>query len=126
MAKSRSSKPAALTALEYLAAPEKNPPAAVCVVHGDEAFLKSEVLAALRREVLGATDSEFSLTVLVGKEARLRDVMDELATVTLFGDGRRLVIVEDADSFVTEYRAELEDLVDQPPKGGVLVLEVKS
>jgi DNA polymerase-3 subunit delta len=52
--------------------------------------------------------------------------MDALSTVSLFGDGPRLVIVEEADPFVTEYRAELGDYVAKPAKGGVLVLDVKT
>ena len=113
-------------AFEYLAQPNKYEPSAVCAVFGDEAYLKFEVLAALRRQVLGAEGAEFSLTALNGSSAQLRDVFDALATVSLFGSGRRLVIVEEADTFVTQYRGELEDYVAKPAKGGVLVLEVDS
>jgi DNA polymerase-3 subunit delta len=49
-----------------------------------------------------------------------------LATASLFGSGRRLVIVEEADDFVSEHRAELEDYVASPHRSGVLVLEVKT
>ena len=60
MAKS-SSKTAALNATEYLASPGKHPAAAVCAVFGDEAFLKREVLAAIRAEVLGDDVGECGL-----------------------------------------------------------------
>src|SRR4051812_15117832 len=143
MPKAKSAKSAAVSALDYLNSPADHPPTSICVVYGDEAFLKAEVLTALRREVLAGQDSEFSLTILVGKEAQLRDVVDELSTVSLFGDGRRLVIIEEADSFVSEYRAELEDYVSKvagtlrvpsassgtrpvPATSGVLVLDVKA
>jgi DNA polymerase-3 subunit delta len=98
----------------------------VCAVFGDEAYLKREVLIALGRQVLGGDDGEFSRSTFVGKEAQLREVLDALATVSLFGSGRRLVIVEDADPFVTQYRTELEAYVAQPVKHGVLVLDVKT
>lgn len=124
--KSASGKSSGINALDYLAAPDKYPIAGVCAVCGDEAFLKSEVVATLRRQVLSGDEAEFSLTTLTGKEAQLRDVVDALSTVSLFGDGGRLVIVEDADSFVSEYRASLEDFVARPSKGGILVLEVKT
>jgi DNA polymerase-3 subunit delta len=124
--KSASGKSRHLSALDYLAAPEKHPLRGVCAVYGDELFLKSEVLSALRRQVLAGDDAEFSLTTLNGREAQLRDVIDSLATVSLFGDGGRLVIVEEADPFVTQYRAELEDFLTRPSKGGVLVLDVKT
>jgi DNA polymerase-3 subunit delta len=113
-------------ALDYLSQPSKYSVAAVCAVFGDEVFLKSDVLNSLRRQVLSGQDDEISLTSFSGKEAQLREVMDALATISLFGDGRRLVIVEDADSFVTQYRGELEDYVAKPVKGGILVLDVKT
>ena len=43
-----------------------------------------------------------------------RDVLDELSTMALFGGGRRMVIVEDADDFVSRYRASLEDYAARP------------
>jgi DNA polymerase-3 subunit delta len=125
MAKS-AKKTGALTALDFLSQPDKHPAASVCAIVGDDAYFKREALIALRRLILGGDDADFSLTTLVGKEAQLRDVLDALATVSLFGAGRRLVIVEEADAFVTQYRSELEDYVAQPAKGGVLVLEVKT
>jgi DNA polymerase-3 subunit delta len=126
MAKSPAKKTSTISALDYLAEPDQHPAAAVCVVFGDETFLKSEVLKALRRHVLSGDEDDFSLTIVTGKEAQLREVLDSLATVTLFGDGRRLVVVEDADPFVTQYRAELENYVERPAKSGVLALEVKT
>jgi DNA polymerase-3 subunit delta len=126
MAKSSNKKSGTLSALDFLAEPEKHAAPAVCAVFGDEAFLKREVLNALRRQVLSGEKDSFSLTTFTGKEAQLREVLDALATVTLFGDGRRLVIVEEADPFVTQYRSELEDYVDRPARGGVLVLDVKT
>jgi DNA polymerase III subunit delta len=55
----------------------------------------------------------------------LRDVLDELSTVAMFG-GNRLVVVEDADDFVSHYREEMEDYVAAPGRGGVLILELDS
>jgi DNA polymerase-3 subunit delta len=114
------------SALDFLATPDKFELACLCAVFGDEAFLKREVLAVIRRQVLGDSEGEFSLTTFAGPATQLRDVLDALATVSLFGSGRRLVIIEDADSFVTQYRGELEDYVARPAKSGVLVIEVGS
>jgi DNA polymerase-3 subunit delta len=44
----------------------------------------------------------------------------------MFGGGQRLVIVEDADKFVTRYRGEMEDYVAEPAAGAVLVLSLKT
>jgi DNA polymerase-3 subunit delta len=53
-------------------------------------------------------------------------VLDALATATLFGAARRLVIVEDADTFVSQYRGELEEYAGRPARDAVLVLDVKT
>ena len=52
MAKSPAKKTGTLSALDFISHPEKYPVAGVCAVFGDEAYLKSEVLSALRRQVL--------------------------------------------------------------------------
>src|SRR5690606_40604745 len=105
--------------------PGKHPPAAVCVLFGDEAFLKRLVLAELKQVVLEGDDAEFSTRVFDGRELELRDLWDALATRNLFGGGRHLVIVDESDPFVSEHRAELEDYVKQPRSSSVLVLDVK-
>jgi DNA polymerase-3 subunit delta len=138
--KSATGKSAALDALTYLTEPEKHVPEDVCAVYGDESFLKGEVLAALRHQLLGGRDGEFGLSVFAGREVQLRDVRDALSSVSLFGDGQRVVIVEDADTFVSDHRVELEDYVAsrcrepsdtrsasaRPRSGSVLILDVKT
>jgi DNA polymerase-3 subunit delta len=114
-----------LDSLDYLAHPAKHSPAAVCVLFGDEAFLKRLALAELKQAVLEGDDAEFSTRVFDGRELELRDLLDALSTRNLFGGGRHLVIVDEADPFVSQYRAELEDYVKQPRSGSVLVLDVK-
>jgi DNA polymerase-3 subunit delta len=84
------------------------------------------VLSALRRLWLGGGDEELSLSTFAGRESQLRDVLDALAMVSLFGAGRRMAVVEEADPFVTQYRSELEDYITRPATGAVLVLEVKT
>lgn len=125
MAKS-ATKTGSINSFDYLSHSAKHPLPAVCAVYGDESFLKREVIAILRRHVLGDAEGEFSLSTYAGPNTQLRDVLDSLATVSLFGSGRRLVIVEDADPFVTLFRGELEDYVARPHRDGVLVLEVES
>src|SRR5690606_3100576 len=59
-----------------------------------------------------------------GESADMRDVLDELSIVALFGGGTRLVVVDDADDFVSKHRAALEDYVAKPKSSGTLLLEV--
>lgn len=114
-----------LDALDFLAHPEKHPAPGVVVLFGDEAFLKRQALAALKHQVLAGDDADFSVSVFSGKQCLLRDLNDALATRALFGGGRHLVVVEEADEFVTQNRAALEDLVARTRTTSVLVLEVK-
>ncbi|MEN6450715.1 MAG: DNA polymerase III subunit delta [Thermoguttaceae bacterium] len=116
----------ATAALDYLGKPEKYPPKPVCAVFGDESFLRRQVILGLRAAVLGGDEGDFSLSTFEGRGAVLRDVLDDLATLAMFGAGRRLAVVEEADPFVSRYRAELEDYVARPSATGVLVLDVNS
>jgi DNA polymerase-3 subunit delta len=111
--------------LEFLAASDPPRPAGVCVLFGDEPFLKRLALAAVRKSIVG-DDRDVPVTSHDCEE-RLpdwRDVADELATVSLFGGGPRLVILQRADGFVTANRPRLEDYVAKPRTSGVLLLEV--
>ncbi len=118
--------PTALHAIDYLSGKAAAAVPAVCVVFGDEPFLKRLVQTRLRQEVLAGDDGDLSFTAFDGDESTARDVFDCLATVALFGGGRRLVLVEDADGFVMRNRPALEDYVAHPKPSGVLILEVNS
>jgi DNA polymerase-3 subunit delta len=98
----------------------------VCVAFGDESFLKRHVLLRLRQAVLGEGDAEISFSTFEGEDAKLSDVLGELSTMALFGGGKRVALVAEADDFVSRFRAELEQYVAKPKSSGVLLLEVKS
>ena len=53
-------------------------------------------------------------------------MLDALSARSLFGDGTRIVVVEEADKLVKDCREKLEDYVARPFAGAVLVLEVTS
>jgi DNA polymerase-3 subunit delta len=97
----------------------------IYVLHGDEDFLKRRVLAAVRILVLGRDGDAFGLADYDGEKAAFAAVHDELATLP-FLNTRRLVVVHDADAFVTRNRSALEKYAANPAPTGVLVLEVKS
>ncbi len=114
-----------LDALDYLAQPAKYPVVGICVLFGDESFLKRQVLGELKEQVLQGDDAEFSVSVFNGREATLRDVMDALSTRALFGGGRHLVVVDEADELVSANRPALEDYVTHPRSKSLLVLDAK-
>jgi len=112
-------------ALDFLAHPAKHAASGICVLFGDESFLKRLVLAQLKEQVLSGDDADFSVTVFAGREVTLRDVNDALSTRALFGGGRHVVIVDEADEFVSHNRPALEDYVAKPKSGSLLILDVK-
>lgn len=114
-----------MDSLTYLESTGKGGPQPIYVLHGDEDFLKRQVLRALRQRVFGGADNEFSYSTHAGDKAGFAQVFDELETVP-FLSPCRMVVVENADPFVTQHRAALEKYVGQPSKKGILVLEVKT
>ena len=62
--------------------------APVCVVFGDEPFLKQLVIKKLQHQILG-DESEVPFAVFDGKSAEWRDVIDELSTVSLADESQR-------------------------------------
>jgi DNA polymerase III subunit delta len=95
------------------------------VLSGDEDFLKRRVLALLGPLVFGDADPEYALTTFPGDKTDFSTVRNELDSGGLFGD-RRLVMIDQADPFVTKFRPQLEAYVAEPSETGVLVLDVKS
>jgi DNA polymerase III subunit delta len=110
-------------ATEFLAAKDPALPSSVLVMYGPERYFRHEIM----HRIPGASgeDAELSLTRLSGDTAQIRDVMAELKTVSMFGD-HRIVLIEDADDFVSANRIALEKYVVQPAKKSLLILDLKS
>lgn len=115
-----------VSALEFLQNVNVDDIPSVCIVSGDEAFLRTETLKQLRSILLSEEDAEFSFTKFDGNTVPYLDVLRETSTMVMFGTGRRLVLVEQADSFISENKERLEDYLEEPSKAGILVLQVNS
>jgi len=93
-------------------------PQGVCVMFGGERYLKRKAA----QHLLGDAD-DFSASRFDGNQAQLADVLDELSTQSLFGGGGpKVVVIDDADSFVKQHRNRLEDLVDSRTSGLLILL----
>ncbi|HVS37311.1 MAG TPA: DNA polymerase III subunit delta [Gemmataceae bacterium] len=114
-----------MDSLAFLDRKSEKAPRSVYILHGDERLLKRRALIALRALVLGPDDEGFGVTSHGGDKADWSTVSTELAAVGIFSP-RRLVIIEDADPFVTRERALLEKYVAAPSAVGVLVLDVQT
>ena len=113
-------------ATEFLKNPAKSKVESIVAIFGEERFLRQRCLSEVTRQVLGSeAGDEIGLTRFEGKDPDLKSVLDELLTISMWGD-KRLVLVDDADDFVTKNRAALEKFLEKkPPKKSVLVLIVK-
>ncbi|MDO4569167.1 MAG: DNA polymerase III subunit delta [Planctomycetia bacterium] len=107
--------------LRWLADPKKFPLTPICVVFGDEAFLRRSVLLRL-----GRVWPDAELSVLEGSSAEWKRAEEELSTFSMFGPSQRLILVNDADDFVSRFKTELEKYADAPAETGTLVLEMKT
>jgi DNA polymerase-3 subunit delta len=113
-------------ATAFLQKPDATAIPPIVVLHGGEACLKEGARRAILQRVFGDdSDADAGLTRLTGREAEWRRVRDELATVSMFGD-KRVVVVEDADDFVSEHRDSLETYFNKPSRQSVFVLDVKT
>ena len=55
----------------------------------------------------------------------MRDVADALSTRALFGGGRHLVVIDEADNFISQNRPALEDYVAHARTASLLVLDAR-
>ncbi len=92
----------------------------VCAVVGADPFLRNEALARLIGAVRGEMD-ELGPSRCDGSQASAAEVLDEVRTPSLLGD-RRVVIVEDADDFISANRTALEKYCSSPADTGCLIL----
>jgi DNA polymerase-3 subunit delta len=118
--------PDSVPAFDFLSREQTPKVPAVCVLFGDEPLLKRESLDRIKQAVLTGDDAELSFTALDGEKTELREVLDEAATLSMFGGGRRIVVVQEADKFVSKHRDALEEYCQKPRPGSVLVLDVAS
>lgn len=113
-------------ATEYVRKPGKTKPSGIVVLHGGDHHLRSLVVNTLCGQLFGTTSGEaIGLTRYVGKDADFKTVRDDLQMVSMFS-ADKLVVVEDAEDFVTQYRPQLEAYADKPSRRSLLVLDVKT
>ncbi len=108
-------------ATEFLKAKDAAIPVVVALT-GEERSLKLSVIETIGKAVLsdGETPTKFP-----GKDIEWQSINSELLTVPMWG-GKRVVVVEDANDFLTENRAALEKYCEKPAKKSLLILDLKS
>lgn len=96
-------------------------PAAVYALVGPDPFLQLQKL----QEVLSQLPPDAQRSDLDGERAELAEVLDELRSFAMFGGGK-VVVVRNADAFLTRYREQLEDYVASPSDSATLILRFDS
>jgi DNA polymerase-3 subunit delta len=94
---------------------------AVYALVGTEPLLQIQAL----RDIVAQLPPDTQRFDLDGEEAELSDVLDHLHTFSLFG-GHNLIVLRQADEFLTRHRAALEDYVQKPSAQSTLVLRLDS
>ena len=114
-----------MLATAFLKQPDKTPPGPIAAVFGAERLLKQLAIQELLRIAFNGQTEEADPLRFAGKAIDFAAVIDSLRTVAMWTP-RQVVIVEEADEFVSEHRAALEKYLEKPARKGVLILDVKS
>ncbi len=93
----------------------------VYAIVGADSFLQLQKLA----EILAQLPVDSQRADLDGERAELADVFDELRSFAMFGPGK-VVVLRNADAFVTRFREQLEDYVAAPAESATLILRLDS
>lgn len=96
----------------------------VCAIIGRDRFLRQSTVQDMLC-TLSANDDDVCPSRINGPEAKISDVLDEVRTLSLLGD-RRIVVVDDADPFITANREILERYCTNPSPDGMLILLCQS
>ena len=92
----------------------------ICVLHGQEQWLKSRYLQDLK-QALDTAHGETETFTFHGDNASLADVLDELRSYALM-QHHKIVLVDEAQDFVKEHRKALERYAENPVDHATLVL----
>jgi DNA polymerase-3 subunit delta len=114
-----------MDAWTFIEQTKRGDPQPVYVLVGEERFLQRLALETIRDLVFRDNPNDLAYSAYEGDVAKWADVGDELQTLP-FLSSRRLVVVQEADGFVTRFREALEKYVQRPSRSGVLVLVVRT
>ena len=103
-------------------APSSARVAPVYALVGEDSFLQLQEMARIAQSIgKDAQRGDYD-----GESAQLAEVLDDLRSYSMFGGGGKLVIVRNADAFVTRFREQLEAYVAEPSDSGTLILRLSS
>jgi DNA polymerase-3 subunit delta len=96
------------------------------LIVGKDSFLNAREARRLTEMLLSEEERPLALWQPSGEDSPpIAEVLDELRTVPFLA-GRRVVLMQNAESFLTQNRALLEEYLEHPCPTGVLILTVGS
>ena len=97
----------------------------IYVIYGKDRRRVSDELAQLTDQLLAGADPQLALSTYEASAAELADVLDGLCTLP-FLSPIRIVVIKEADPFISKYRQQIEEYLQSPCKTGILVLMAES
>jgi len=88
---------------------------------GADPFLQSQK----QTEIASILPTDAQRAEFDGERAELADVLDELRSFAMFGGGK-VVVIRNADEFISRFRPQLEDYLGAPSDSATLILRVSS
>ncbi len=98
--------------------------APIYVLHKEEDFLKRRVIDKLLLAIFGTGDRS-GLSTYSPDQIAIQDLLQELETIPFLGD-YRVVIIDQADSFISSNRESLEKYFQFPSDCSILILDCKT
>lgn len=103
---------------------QSKPNDSIYAIIGRERFLRQSALQDTLGTLSDCVD-DVGTTRMNGPEVTISDVLDEVRTLSLLGD-RRIVVVDEADSFISANREILERYCTNPSPDGTLIFLCQS
>jgi DNA polymerase-3 subunit delta len=97
----------------------------IYVIAGKDDFLLVQQCQSLLDKLIDPAKRQTDLFDADPDQVNLTDIFDELRTISFFS-GRRVVLIKNADEFISKNRERLEEYFDNPFGPGILVLTVSS
>ncbi|MDP9175945.1 MAG: DNA polymerase III subunit delta [Planctomycetota bacterium] len=88
---------------------------------GGDSLLQQEALSLILLQL----SPEAQRVDADGQTAELAQILDELRSFALFGTGK-VVVIRNADEFVSRFRSQMEEYVSSPSDSAVLILRLSS
>ena len=102
---------------------KSNKPLPVYVIYGDERFLAGQALTMVKERLLDKSIVDLSLVEYRGESVKFSEISDELCTGSLLGaEYKRLIIIENADSFLKKYEINVKGYIESPSSCAFLLL----